>query len=392
MSHKTNEIVVAEMVRLLVNAYTIKRVESNTSARELDRNNTLQEGQDFEWRHSKSRRRYNANLQVEDGYHTAKRKAQQEAGYEPEEVQEFEAVNQQSESDYLERMAEDCKDKYVLFQQLYFLADTRWEEGDDVPLEEPKERVAQLKRLLNLDHQRLGQKAVSLIIHCLAHWKEASDRDGNSQRRNRSSEPQLVKLGGKTFAEHMEEKGLIKIPKRCKIGKQDTLPAATMNFYNNYPAEEDQNLLHFAKMFGFENVEDFDEDGKTFMFHLFHAVSYCVLAARIHRAMSHKVTGSTPHGWTALHVLCSGSDASMSKAAIIRHILETRLVSIQAFDRWTNNQVACFFCFGPHIPQGVGFHPPQGYEPQCICLHTSPPTLNSKGVYWHKYDMILQVE
>ena len=354
----------------------------------------------LERRHYASDQRYTENLRVAGDYHTAKRNAQLEAA-------RFLCGEDGPHED--RAMSHTKNDpKYALFEQLSFLANICWEEVDKSPLPKPTDRVAQLDLLLKLDHQLLGRKAVNLIRIGRAGWKLMCGEDGNSERQSGCCGGKLVKFKGKTFAEFLEEQRWIKIPDQCRRGRQHTMPAATPNIFENYPADENQTLVYFAKMFGFQSCEDFDEDGKTFMFHLFHAVSYCELAARIAktfnngihevlpgdflRAMSQKVTGSTPHGWTALHVLCSGSDASGSKAAIIRHILETRLVSIQAFDRWTNNQVACFFCFGPHIPQGVGFHPPQGYEPQCICLHTSPPTLNSKGVYWHKYDMILQVE
>ena len=39
-----------------------------------------------------------------------------------------------------------------------------------------------------------------------------------------------------------------------------------------------RTLVNFAAMFGFHNVEDYDENGKNIFHHLFSALKYCVLA------------------------------------------------------------------------------------------------------------------
>ena len=85
------------------------------------------------------------------------------------------------------------EEKGVLFEQLYFLADIRWEERDESPLVVAPERVAQLDRLLKLDHQLLGKKAVNVIRVVRAEWKLMCRQDGNSQRRSGCCEPQLAR-------------------------------------------------------------------------------------------------------------------------------------------------------------------------------------------------------
>ena len=92
--------------------------------------------------------------------------------------------------------------------------------------------------------------------------------------------------------------------------------------------------------------------------HLFSPMKFCSLAAEVAyicfrpgnlpldgdytKAMSHTVWGATPVGWTPLHILCNGSDASMMTRDVIKHLLENDIVDIRAFDSVTNDKVIVF--------------------------------------------------
>ena len=60
-------------------------------------------------------------------------------------------------------------------------------------------------------------------------------------------QPQLATLNASTFADLMEQKKEILIPRRC-IG-QETLPAATLDRWHNYPPDNQRSLPTFANAF-----------------------------------------------------------------------------------------------------------------------------------------------
>ena len=172
----------------------------------------------------------------------------------------------------------------------------------------------------------MGKPAVNYIRHAVVFWESGVDGvNGTVEHLAAKGEPgygpQLVRLNGQTFAQLMEEQQLIIIPERCET--QETLPAATINKFINFPPRDMRNLPAFARQFGFSHAEDYDENGKNIFHHLFTALKYSYLAMEVamhcfeegeavlqcdyRAAMSHMVTDARPRGWTPLHCLCNGS-------------------------------------------------------------------------------------
>ena len=60
-------------------------------------------------------------------------------------------------------------------------------------------------------------------------------------------------------------------------------------------------------------------------------------------AMSHRVTGGTPVGWTAAHILCNGSDVGLLARDVVEALLNNGIVDMKAFDSAFNDQVIVFF-------------------------------------------------
>ena len=184
----------------------------------------------------------------------------------------------------------------------------------------------------------------------------------------------LVRLNGQTFAQLMEEQQLIIIPERCE--GQETLPAATINKFINFPPRDMRNLPAFARQFGFSHAEDYDENGKNIFHHLFTALKYSSLAMEVamhcfeegeavlqgdyRAAMSHKVTDARPRGWTPLHCLCNGSDPMVSQVYVIAKLLETNTVPLSYFDAMSNDKVIVFGSLVAmvHNAHLLGLHPP----------------------------------
>ena len=98
-----------------------------------------------------------------------------------------------------------------------------------------------------------------------------------------------------------------------------------------------------------------------------------VLKGDYRAAMSHKVTGPKPEGWTPLHILCNGSDIMMSQIELIRTSLENETVPLEYFDAMSNNKVIVFGSFVAmvHNAHLVGLHPPLARPHRST---PSPPT------------------
>ena len=60
-------------------------------------------------------------------------------------------------------------------------------------------------------------------------------------------------------------------------------------------------------------------------------------------AISHKIDGGQPQGWTPLHILCSGSDVLLAAAEVCEKLLAGRIVDIRDFDSIKNDKVVVFF-------------------------------------------------
>jgi len=86
-----------------------------------------------------------------------------------------------------------------------------------------------LMRLLRLDHDVMGKRAVTHIRVRVAYWKSVHDRNCG---RVQCYEPREVCLGI-PFAEMMLEKKWIIMPLRCKT--METLPAYIINVTENFP-------------------------------------------------------------------------------------------------------------------------------------------------------------
>ena len=110
-------------------------------------------------------------------------------------------------------------------------------------------------RLLRLDTDVMGKRVVTHIRVRVAYWKSVHDRNGG---RLQGYEPQAVSLG-QPFSEKMFELKWIIIQWRCKM--EETLPTYTINVTENFPHRGQRNLPSFAKTFGFQHAQDYDEHG-----------------------------------------------------------------------------------------------------------------------------------
>ena len=161
------------------------------------------------------------------------------------------------------------------------------------------------------------------------------------------------------------EQRWIMIPKRG--WHEERQSPSTINLMHNSPLRESRNLVWFANKFGFKSVDCHDVNGKNIFHHLFTSGKYCIMSAEValgsfrkddpklpgdySTAMSHKVTGATPIGWTPLHVLLHGSDVLMIQRQIIEELLDSKIVEVKDFDSMMDSKVIVFgFCLGSIHP------------------------------------------
>ena len=321
-------------------------VSKNTRNKFVDRA-AMDRGINLERRYSGSNRKMDIHLKVEGDYYQEKRAIMQDGGYWPEEL---EGDTQQPESgDYYAEVTENIAYQSKFFDQAFFLADVDRDRSEGTNAEVGLEL---LLRLLRLDHDVIGKIAVKYMRAQVAHYKTVSGADHG---RVRGYEPQEVILG-QPFSHLIAAQKWIIVPWRC--WGEETLPAGTANLIGNFPPREERTLPVFARLFGFHNVEDRDENGKNILHHLFTSAKFLLVAAEIaltcfricspklpgdyYAAMSHKVTGPTPHGFKPLHVLCSGSDIMMCQRDVIEVLLESNTVRLADFDANINDLVTVF--------------------------------------------------
>ena len=152
-------------------------------------------------------------------------------------------------------MQENRAHQKKFFSQLLLLA--RVDNDRFSEMTEAEVGLTLLMRLLRLDHDVMGKRAVTSIRVRVVYWKSVHD---GKLGKGRGYEPQEVHLG-RPFAQMMQEQKWIIIPKRCRT--QETLPASTINVTENSPPRDQRNLPSFAKIFGFHNAQDCDENGKN---------------------------------------------------------------------------------------------------------------------------------
>ena len=70
-------------------------------------------------------------------------------------------------------------------------------------------------------------------------------------------------------------------------------------------------------------------------------------------AICEEVTGGTPIGWTPLHMLGSGSDKLLVKRDIIEALLESKISTVQDFDKLHANtpEAIVFLSLGAYASQ-----------------------------------------
>ena len=320
-------------------------------------------------------RNYDTGLKAKGEYYEKKRRAMQELSYSQAEI--VEAGDQPSAEDYLKEVMQHREKKKKFFEQLFFLAFSDKDPKKESHMTKAKANVTMLMRLFRLDHNIMGKLAVNYIRQAVVYWESVVDGvnckvEHLAAKGEPGYEPQLVRLNGQTFAQLMEEQQLIIIPDQCGTA----LPAATLNKFRNFPPRDMRNLPAFARQFGFNHAEDYDESGRNIFHHLFTALKYSFLAMEVamhcfdegeavlqgdyRAAMRHKVTGVFPRGWTPLHILCHGSDSMVGLRYVIERLLETNTVPLSYFDAMGNDTVIVFGSLVAmvHNAHLVGLHPP----------------------------------
>ena len=213
-------------------------------------------------------------------------------------------------------------------------------------------KITLLKRLWNCPHDKMGSVAVNALGGAIQHWEAIYAAEVGDVPQEDDDVPQVVRFRGNTFAQQMHQLGWIVIPARCWT--VETLPKYTINKQQNYPPTTERTLPTFAHMFGYKSAQDVEENGKTLFHHLFTSLKYSGLSLEIAmkcfdpdeprligdytKAITlRKVTGTHPHGWTALHCLCNGSDPCMGTRDVILALLKHNVVTLKDFDSLTND-------------------------------------------------------
>lgn len=213
---------------------------------------------------------------------------------------------------------------------------------------------------MRLDHEVIGKQALEKLRHWLGSMKRmqaAHPMPGKARLlANKASSGRVVNFQGQTFAQMIEVAGWILIPPQSR--HMETLVAHTLNCHWNFPAMQYRTFVDFAYTFGFRSADDRDPCGKSIIHFFFCALQYCWLAADIAKyaflpgerklhgdyeaAMSQRVELGQPDGFSALHVLCNASGTGMMAARVIEDLIDNKIVPLDAFKDWRNNDVSVF--------------------------------------------------
>ena len=100
------------------------------------------------------------------------------------------------------------------------------------------------------------------------------------------------------------------------------------------------------------------------------------------KAMSHKVTGQKPKGWTPIHVLCHGADQCYGVSEIIDVMLENGVADITDFDGTENNTVIfVWVLFCTHTLEAAPLHPhPRLWATMPFSLCIKPQCASTGGL------------
>ena len=143
-------------------------------------------------------------------------------------------------------MKKNRKEKERFLLRLFHVATTEADHSQEELTAKHKMRL--LMRLLRLNHDIMGRRAVKFIRDFLAICKANHDRSRPS-----NDKAQVVHIKG-TFAEMIEKENWIIIPKRLR--GVELLGAYTINLMENQPQSCRAKLPWFAELFGFKHAED----------------------------------------------------------------------------------------------------------------------------------------
>jgi len=253
----------------------------------------------------------------------------------------------------------------------------------------------------------MGNTAVLHLKDAFAYWLAEYNRESKRAARvghRLTLEPMVEKgyepregldMGGQIFAVHVEKAGWVKMPRQCGDKEpNEPIPTHTLNIVSNFPKYDMRTLVAIAKSFGFKGAQDIDEFGKNIYHHVFTAMKYCQLFGEIalrafepnseplagnnRDALTRKIPGGyQPRGWTALHILCHGSDYMLSSRKVIEAMLENKVVDISAFDV-ANDGVRVFWSFlGYQLQRPLGLHSPPLSESDTTLGNPSAPSTNT---------------
>ena len=128
-----------------------------------------------------------------------------------------EAQAQPSLEDVIKEAKQDTKDRTKFFEQLFFLAASKTDKNEK---KHEMVNLARLFRLLNLNHNIMGQRAVNLIKQGIAYWQRNID-DAKDDRLASGGiagyQPHVVDLQKRTFAQHMDDEGWSIVPLQCQV-------------------------------------------------------------------------------------------------------------------------------------------------------------------------------
>ena len=333
----------------------------------MKKEDLLRQGKRLEQSCSGRHRTYDETLKPDDEYFEEKRASMLQLNYTNQEIKE--TMNGPKIQEYHKDLDKQrtCRKEFI--DRVMFLAKSHTRDRN-TPDADAMLRLTRLGRILNLDWETMGNTAVLHLTHAFAYWYAQCNRESNRQARfghratmvprvglNEGYQPREVNMGKATFASQIEKAGWIKRPKQCKEFDEQC-PVHTLNNVGNFPKYEMRTLAAIAKLFGFMGADDIDECGKNIYHHVFTAMKYCQLFGEIalrafepnseplagnnRDALTRKISGGyQPRGWTALHILCHGSDCLLLTRKVIELMLARDIVKIRDF-AIENDQVRVF--------------------------------------------------
>ena len=194
----------------------------------------LQKARAYERRHRGSKRKYDEHLRVTNGYHKKKRDHMALLGYTPTQIDEEEGSPDPKE--YVKMVHEYDVHSARFHARCLYLA--KHKADDWRRFSEDQQKMALLLRLLRLNKDIMGKRAVSHISNFVAYLKAKADGIWLS-----GDEPKTVHMP-LTFAEMQEAQGWIIIPEHQR-GKE-TLGAFCINREYNFPPASTMPLPWFA--------------------------------------------------------------------------------------------------------------------------------------------------